>query len=200
MKVKILSFLFALALSCSFSVQKANAQFIVNDPAHMGLNLVEWGTNASQWIRQINEMLEATRIREGLQKISQLRELQSLAQLAELLDDVACLSSDYRFYINLGANYHCLKFLNFQQVTVNLNLSTDLLFKVVTISDFFSMNSEGRMSFVGQVREALEAASAEMKEFNEIVRSSVVNKSVSRHHKKTYYRANLASYNRYKSL
>ena len=74
MKVKILSFLFALALSCSFSVQKANAQFIVNDPAHMGLNLVEWGTNASQWIRQINEMLEATRIREGLQKISQLRE------------------------------------------------------------------------------------------------------------------------------
>lgn len=200
MKVKILSFLFVLALSCSFSVQKVNAQFIVNDPAHMGLNLVEWGTNASQWIRQINEMLEATRIREGLQKISQLRELQSLAQLAELLDDVACLSSDFRFYMNLGSNYHCLKFLNFQQVTVNLNLSTDLLFKVVTISDFFSMNSEGRMSFVGQVREALEAASTEMKEFNEVVRSSVVNKSVARHNKKTYYRANLAAYNRYKSL
>lgn len=200
MKAKILSFLFALVLSCSFSVQKANAQFIVNDPAHMGLNLVEWGTNASQWIKQINEMIEATHIREGLQKIDQLRQLQSLVELAELLDDVACLSSEYRFYMNLGNNYHCLKFLNFQQVTVNLNLSTDLLFKVATVSDFFNMNSEGRMSFVGQVREALEAASAEMKAFNEVVRSSVINKSVSKHSKKTYYGAKLAAYNRYNNL
>ena len=29
---------------------------------------------------------------------------------AELLDDVACLSSDYRFYMNIGGSYHCLKF------------------------------------------------------------------------------------------
>lgn len=200
MKIKILSFLFVLTLSCSFSVQKANAQLVVNDPLHMGLNLVEWGTNASQWIKQINEMIEATKIREGLQKIDQLRQLQSLVELAELLDDVACLSSDYRFYMNFGNNYHCLKFLNFQQVTVNLNLSTDLLFKVATVSDFFSMNSEGRMSFVGQVREALEAASAEMKEFNEAVRGSIINKSIAKHSKKTYYRANLAAYNRYNSL
>lgn len=200
MKIKTLSFLLVLTLSCSFSVQKANAQLVVNDPLHMGLNLVEWGTNASQWIKQINEMVDATKIREGLQKIDQLRQLQSLVELAELLDDVACLSSDYRFYMNLGNNYHCLKFLNFQQVTVNLNLSTDLLFKVATVSDFFSMNSEGRMSFVGQVREALEAASAEMKEFNEVVRGSIINKSVAKHNKRTYYRASLAGYNRYNSL
>ncbi len=48
---------------------------------------------------------------------------------ADLLDDVACLSSDYSFYMNVGSNYNCLKFLNFQGVTVNLSLSTDLLFK-----------------------------------------------------------------------
>lgn len=197
MKVKILSFLFALVLVSSFPVQKANAQFIVNDPAHMGMNLIEWGTNASQWIKQINEMIDATRIREGLQKIDQLKQLQSLVELAELLDDVACLSSDYRFYMNFGGNYHCLKFLNFQQVTVNLNLSTDLLFKVATVSDFFSMNSEGRMSFVGQVREALEAASKEMKEFNEMVRGNIIRDSVSNHNRKTYYSAKLAAYNRY---
>lgn len=199
MKLKILFFLFVLALSSSFS-QKANAQFVVNDPAHMGVNLAEWGANAVQWIKQINEMVDATKIREGLQKIDQLQNLQSLVELAELLDDVACLSSDYRFYMNLGTNYHCLKFLNFQQVTVNLNLSTDLLFKVATVADYFSMNSEGRMSFVAQVREALEAASAEMKEFNEIVRSSIINDSVKKHNKKTYYNASLAAYNRYKSL
>ncbi len=197
MKMKILSFLIVFVLGCSLPGQKANAQFVVNDPAHMGMNLIEWGTNAAQWVKQINEMLEATRIREGLQKIDQLKKLQSLVELAELLDDVACLSTDYRFYMNLGGNYHCLKFLNFQQVTVNLNLSTDLLFKVATVSDFFSMNSEGRMSFVGQVREALEAASKEMKEFNEMVRGNIIRDSVSRHNKKTYYSAKLAAYNRY---
>lgn len=196
MKIKILLFLFALMLS-SLSVQKANAQWIVNDPAHMGINLGEWGANATQWIKQLNEMIDAQKIREGLQKIDQLRQLQSLIELAELLDDVACLSSDYRFYMNIGSNYHCLKFLNFQQVTVNLNLSTDLLFKVATVADYFSMNSEGRMSFVGQVREALEAASAQMKSFNEAVRSEILKESTQKHIRKTYYSGQLSAFTRY---
>lgn len=196
MKIKILSLLFALVLSCSFS-QKASAQWVVNDPLHMGINIGEWAANATQWIKQLNEMIEAANIRENLQKIDQLRQLQSLVELAELLDDVACLSSDYRFYMNIGGNYHCLKFLNFQQVTVNLNLSTDLLFKVATVSDFFSMNSEGRMSFVGQVRESLEAASAEMKSFNEAVRSEILKDSMRKHTKKTYYSGKLSAFNRY---
>ena len=63
------------------------------------------------------------------------------------------------------------------RLAVNLNLSTDLLFKVATVSDYFSMNSEGRMSFVGQVREALETASAEMKSFNaNLVLAMVIHK------------------------
>ena len=197
MKLKIISFLFMLVLGCSFASQKANAQWIVNDPAHMAANLGEWGANAAQWVQQLNEMIEAAHIREGLQKIDELKQLQSLVELAELLDDVACLSSDYRFYMNLGSNYHCLKFLNFQQVTVNLNLSTDLLFKVATVSHFLSMNSEGRMAFVGQVREALEAASADMKAFNEMVRSQIIKASLAKHVKKTYYSAKLSAYNRY---
>lgn len=196
MKIKILSFFFVLILSCSFS-EKANAQWIVNDPAHMGMNLGEWGANATQWVKQIQEMIEAANLRENLQKIDQLRQLQSLVELAQLLDDVACLSSDYRFYMNIGANYHCLKFLNFQQVTVNLNLSTDLLFKVATVADYFSMNSEGRMAFVGQVREALEAASAEMKSFNEVVRSEILKESLHKHTRKTYYSGNLSAFSRY---
>lgn len=197
MKLKIISFLFMLVLGCSFASQKANAQWIVNDPSHMAANLGEWGANAAQWVQQLNEMIEAAHIREGLQKINELKQLQSLVELAELLDDVACLSSDYRFYMNLGSNYHCLKFLNFQQVTVNLNLSTDLLFKVATVSHFFSMNSEGRVAFVGQVREALEAASADMKAFNEMVRRQIIKNSLDKHVKKTYYSAKLSAYNRY---
>lgn len=196
MKNKILTILFALALCGSFS-QKANAQWVVNDPAHMGMNSAEWATNVKKWIEQVNEMVDAQKLREGLQKIEKLNQLQSLVKLADLLDDVACLSSDYQFYMNIGGHYHCLKFLNFQQVTVNLNLSTDLLFKVATVADFFSMNSEGRISFVADVREALEAASKEMKEFNEIVRTEIIKESVNNHIGKTYYSGKLSAFTRY---
>ena len=174
MKTKFLSFLIVLVISCSFSIQKANAQIPVTDGAHIGINTAEWWLNVARWKSQIDEMIDASHIREGLQKIKELKQLQSLISLAELLDNVACLSSDYRFYMNLGGNYHCLKFLNFQQVSVNLGLSADLLFKVATVADYFSMNSEGRLSFVGQVREALEAATIEMKEYNSIVRANIV--------------------------
>lgn len=197
MKTKILSILFALTLCFSFSVEKANAQIPVTDGAHIGLNTAQWFLNISQWIKQVDEMIEASHIREGLQKIKELKQLQSLVSLAELLDNVACLSSDYSFYMNLGGNYHCLKFLNFQQVSVNLSLSTDLLFKVATVADYFSMNSEGRLSFAGQVREALEAASVQMKEYNSIVRANIVGKSVEKHMRKTYYSGSLAAYTRY---
>ena len=102
-----------------------HAQFVVHDPGHTLLNSTEWIANVKKWVTQINEMIDAQELRLGLQKIDQLKELKSLKELADLLDDVACLSSDYSFYLNVGSNYHCLKFLNFQRVTVNLSLSTD---------------------------------------------------------------------------
>lgn len=197
MKTKLLSFLFFISLGSSCFIQETSAQWVVNDPAHMGMNSAEWYTNVKKWIEQVNEMVDAQKLREGLQKIDQLKQLQSLVELASFLDDVACLSSDYRFYMNIGGHYHCLKFLNFQSVTVNLNLSTDLLFKVATVADFFSMNSEGRMSFVGDVRTSLESASKEMKEFNEVVRSEVLNESVQNHVGKTYYSGRLSAFTRY---
>ena len=92
-----------------------------------------------------------------------------------------------QLYLNVGSNYHCLKFLNFQRVTVNLSLSTDLLFKVATVTSYFSMNSEGRMSFIEQVKESVEKAAEEMREFNESVRSTVIYKSMKGHNRKTYY-------------
>ena len=94
-------------------------------------------------------------------------------------------------------NYHCLKFLNFQRVTVNLSLSTDLLFKVATVTSYFSMNSEGRMSFIEQVKESVEKAAEEMREFNESVRSTVIYKSMKGHNRKTYYQGRLAAFTRH---
>lgn len=197
MKTKFLSLLIVLVISCSFSIQKANAQWVVSDPAHTGFTAAGWIADAASWASQIKGMIEDLGIKKALQSIKNLKELQSLYDLAVLVDDVACLSSDYRFYMNLGGNFHCLKFLNFQQVSVNFKVATDILFKVATVADYFSMNSEGRMSFVEQAREALEAATIEMKEYNSIARANIVAKSVERHIKKTYYSGNLAAYTRY---
>lgn len=197
MKTKFLLLLIVLVISCSFSIQKANAQWVVSDPAHTGFTAAGWIADAASWASQIKGMIEDLGIKKALQSIKNLKELQSLYDLAVLVDDVACLSSDYRFYMNLGGNFHCLKFLNFQQVSVNFKVATDILFKVATVADYFSMNSEGRMSFVEQAREALEAATIEMKEYNSIARANIVAKSVERHTKKTYYSGNLAAYTRY---
>ncbi len=197
MKTKFLSLLIVLVISCSFSIQKANAQWVVSDPAHTGFTAAGWIADAASWASQIKGMIEDLGIKKALQSIKNLKELQSIYDLAVLVDDVACLSSDYRFYMNLGGNFHCLKFLNFQQVSVNFKVATDILFKVATVADYFSMNSEGRMSFVEQAREALEAATIEMKEYNSIARANIVAKSVERHTKKTYYSGNLAAYTRY---
>ena len=176
---------------------KADAQWVVHDPGHTFLNSTEWYTNVKKWIEQIKEMEAAQKLREGLQNIDRMKELKSLKELADLLDDVACLSQDYSFYMNVGSNYHCLKFLNFQRVTVNLSVSTDLLMKVATVTSYFSMNSEGRISFIEQVKESVEKAADEMREFNETVRSTVIYKSMKGHNRKTYYQGRLSAYTRY---
>lgn len=173
------------------------AQWVVHDPAHTLVNSTEWYTNVKKWIEQIKEMEAAQKLRQGLQNIDKLNELKSLKDLADLLDDVACLSQDYSFYMNVGSNYYCLKFLNFQRVTVNLSVSTDLLMKVATVASYFSMNSEGRISFIEQVKESVEKAADEMREFNESVRSSIIYKAMKGHNRKTYYQGRLAAYTRY---
>lgn len=177
--------------------ERVNAQWVVTDPGHTFLNSTEWFTNVKKWIEQIKEMEAAQKLREGLQNVDKMKELKSLKELADLLDDVACLSQDYSFYMNVGSNYHCLKFLNFQRVTVNLSVSTDLLMKVATVTSYFSMNSEGRISFIEQVKESVEKAADQMREFNESVRSTVIHKSLKGHNRKTYYQGRLSAYTRY---
>ena len=56
-----------------------------------------------------------------------LKELQALKELASMADDVACLQSEFNFYINLSSNYDCLKFLNFQSVNMDFRIRTNLV-------------------------------------------------------------------------
>ena len=190
--------IFIITITLLFiGTERVSAQWVVTDPGHTFLNSTEWFTNVKKWIEQIKEMEAAQKLREGLQNVDKMKELKSLKELADLLDDVACLSQDYSFYMNVGSNYHCLKFLNFQRVTVNLSVSTDLLMKVATVTSYFSMNSEGRISFIEQVKESVEKAADQMREFNESVRSTVIYKSMKGHNRKTYYQGRLSAYTRY---
>ena len=53
------------------------------------------------------------------------------------------------------------------------------------------------MSFVEQVKESVEKAAEEMREFNESVRSTVIYKSMKGHNRKTYYQGRLAAFTRH---
>ena len=100
MKKYLTAFILALVLLTGSSLE-TKAQWVVHDPGHTYLNSFEWASNVKKWASQINEMVDAQKLRLGLQKIDQLKQLRSLKDLADLLDDVACLSSDYSFYMNV---------------------------------------------------------------------------------------------------
>jgi hypothetical protein len=200
MKSKILVILLSVFVVSFLPNDKASAQFPVTDVAHMGLNVGEWAVNVTKWAAQIKEMLNTVAIAETLQKVDALQEMHSLLELAELVDNVACLSSEYQFYLNLGTNYHCLKFLNFQKVSVNLKVCDDLLRKVVTVSSFFSMNAEGRVNFITQAKESLEKSAQDMEEYNKAIRGVIVAKSNQNFTKKAYFTSSVGMFNRYNSM
>jgi hypothetical protein len=200
-KSKILVILLVAFVVSFLPNDKANAQIPVTDGAHIGLNIGEWAANVTKWAAQIKEMLNTVEIAKMLQKVEALQEMRSLLELAELVDNVACLSSEYQFYLNLGTNYHCLKFLNFQKVSVNLKVCDDLLRKVVTVSSFFSMNAEGRVNFITQAKESLEKSAQEMEEYNKAIRGVIIAKSNQNYTKKAYFTSSIVGmFNRYNSM
>mgnify|MGYP000816686083 FL=1 len=91
MKTKFLSLLIVLVISCSFSIQKANAQWVVSDPAHTGFTAAGWIADAASWASQIKGMIEDLGIKKALQSIKNLKELQSLYDLAVLVDDLSLI-------------------------------------------------------------------------------------------------------------
>ena len=200
MKKKFLILLCVIGLSFTpFPVakQEVHAQFVVSDPGHTIATIAGWIKDAATWVTQLKEMADAQFLREALQGMEAINQIEALLELAQLVDDVACLSADFNFYLNMDVDsYSCLKFINFQKVTVNLKLSSDFLEKIISVSSFFSMNSEGRMAFITQAKEALEASADLMKEFNGSVRFYVVEKS-SKNYMNTYYNGKLAAFNRY---
>ena len=84
MKKYLTAFILALVLLTGSSLE-TKAQWVVHDPGHTYLNSFEWASNVKKWASQINEMVDAQKLRLGLQKIDQPKQLRSLKDLADLL-------------------------------------------------------------------------------------------------------------------
>ncbi|MDY5812936.1 MAG: hypothetical protein SPJ97_00175 [Bacteroides sp.] len=132
----------------------------------------------------MNEQLE---ISKRLQDIKNMKELESLMELADMIDQIQCISQEYSFHASLGKTYRCAKFLNVQGVVVNMRMSTDLLFKVASVADYFSMSSGERISMVKTVQECLSNATQTMESFNEISRNSIKADAVKSYYRDRYY-------------
>ena len=65
MKKYLTAFILALVLLTGSSLE-TKAQWVVHDPGHTVVNSTEWVTNVKKWISQINEMIDAQKLRLGL--------------------------------------------------------------------------------------------------------------------------------------
>ena len=196
MKRRTCILMLGIALSAAAPVQKTPAVLPVTDGAHIYLNSTEWFSNLLKWLKQLDEMVDAQKLRKKLQSIDYLKEVQSISELAQLADDVLCMQSDYNFYMSVNSGYKCLRFLNFQTVSLNMQVNTDFLKKIITVEKYFSMNSEGRLSYLDQAKRALEASATSMREFSAASSVSLRNKINKRYMLSCYTSADLCN-NRY---
>ncbi|MDR1368809.1 MAG: hypothetical protein LBJ72_01595 [Dysgonamonadaceae bacterium] len=184
----------------AFPTQKARPQMVVSDPAHTVATVLGWIEEAASWVTQMTQMIEDLNLKKALQSIEQINQLNSLLELVQLVDDVACLATDFQFYMNISSNYKCLKFLNFKVASVNLKLSTDIFTKIISVNSFFSMNSEGRLNFIQQAKEALQQSAETMKAYNEEARAAVIQQAVKDYNRSTYFSGKFAAFNRYSEI
>lgn len=193
-KIIIISLLTVLFIA---PTQKAKPQFAVVDIPHAIATIAGWLAEAASWVTQMKQMIADMELHEALQNIEQIQQLESLLELVELVDNVACLASDFEFYMNISSEYKCLKFLNYQVASVNLKLSSDLFNKIISVNNFFSMNSEGRLNFIQQAKESLATSAETMTSYNEQARSAIIQQAVKDYNRETIYNGKLAAFNRY---
>ena len=123
-------------------------QFVVHDPGTL-LNSTEWIANVKKWVTQINEMIDA---RGTAARPAKDRPVEGTQIIERAFADLLTTSPEQRLQLLPERRIELPLPEISQRVTVNLSLSTDLLFKVATVTSYFSMNSEGRMSFIEQVK------------------------------------------------
>ena len=169
---------------------------IVNDPLNASINgairiLTEGSQKLNQFMSNVKALEMAT---------DALESLQSIQEIAKLIDDLACLTTEFQALASLQTNYSCIKFLNFRIIDLNLKYSTELLTGVLLTKNLFTMTSEARLSQLAQIKQTLEKTIQDMQVINSSMKTGIVQSNYKKRIQKHYYAgvANSFSYNRYK--
>lgn len=181
MKGKILVSFF-VCLSAFFFTEHINAQMVVEDPLNAGINATIQTLNESA--NAINTFMAQSKLLE--MSSSGLQQLATIKDIAKLIDDLACITSEFNYAINLNNKYNCVKFLDYRLVNINLNYSTELLTGVVLSKNLFTMTSSDRISNLNKIKEVLEKTIKEMADINTSIRGSVIRDSYNKFIKKAY--------------
>ncbi|MDR0603562.1 MAG: hypothetical protein LBG80_04575 [Bacteroidales bacterium] len=145
-------------LLLSITSIRVKGQAIVNDPLNAGINSAIEGLNAASNV--INDFMAQLQILELASDA--VTQLQSVSQIAHLIDDLVCLTTEFNFYMNLNTSYSCAKFLNFRIVEMNISYATELLTSVILAKNLFTMKSSERMNILNRVKEVLEKTVKDM--------------------------------------
>ena len=189
MKKLLLIFVFSLYVVEGYS---QGAQ-IVNDPTNTVINLaiktLQQGSQKLQtFVAQAEKLKLAT---EGLDQ------LQSIKQIMQLTDELACLTSELQVNMSVGKNYSCATYLNYKLMSFNLSYSTDIIQKVLLSKNIFTMPASERLNILENIRKTLETTIEELQALNNSFASLSQKKLLNSYVKKNYHSANSINFNRY---
>jgi hypothetical protein len=188
MKTIILIVLFLT--SCFFAKGQAA---VVTDPGNTAVNMA---------IRVLSE--GSQKLQDFLAKAEKLKlavdimdEIESVKAIAALMDDLACLTTEFKYYKNIDQHYSCATFLSYNLISFNINYVSDLLSKVIIAKNIFTMASSERLANLETIRKTLENTIKEIQAMNIAIRTSTTEKLVKKKILTSYYSSQNMSFNRY---
>lgn len=187
--MKKIILLLLVALSCNVRSQVQ----VVNDPYNATINtaiqaLSEGSNRLSDFMAKAEKLKLATDV---------LDNLQSIKEIARLMDDLICLTNEFKYYKDLNKNYSCATFLSYSLVSFNLNYTSDILTKVILSKNIFTMPSSDRIRNLETIRRTLEETIKELESINIAIRAAMNKKLIKESIRKKYYSGKGMAYSRY---
>lgn len=161
MKKIVLVFLFFLAMNTGYS------QFIVEDPANLAINTSIQSLNAAtnlldQFMAKAEKLKLATEI---------FDQMKTIAEIMGYIDELACLTSELKFNLNYANNFSCLTVLNFREINMGLQYTTDLIVKVFLAKNLLTMGSGERLGILNNILSVLKKTVSDISRINLNVRT-----------------------------
>jgi hypothetical protein len=129
--------------------------------------------------------------------VNVMEEIESVKAIAKIMDDLACLTLEFKFYKNIKQHYSCATFLSYNLISFNISYVSDLLSKVVIAKNVFTMASSERLANLETIRKTLEATIKEIQTINMAIRSAMNEEIVKKKILASYYSPKGMSFSRY---